>query len=70
MPLVYWCDRDGRNLIIDRARITGLQENRTPTETPTRVLVDFQPGHFDVRHSFDDAQRRLMAADRMGRDDA
>lgn len=61
--LIYLTDIDGRTLALDRARITGLRENRWDSSTPTRVLVDFAPGHFDVRNSFDESQQRLMAAD-------
>lgn len=64
MPLIYFRDRDGRCLTLDRSRITGLQENRLPSDTPTRVLVDFPPGYFDVRHAFDNAQARLIEADK------
>jgi hypothetical protein len=64
MPLIYFTDDRGRSLALDRARVTGLQQNRWELSTPTRVLVDFPPGHFDVRNNFDDAQARLIAADK------
>lgn len=64
MPLIYFTDFDGRTLALDRARITGLAQNRWESSTPTRVLVDYPPGRFDVRNSFDDAQARLIAADK------
>jgi len=60
--LVYFQMRDGNTLTLDKSRITGLSQNRTPTDTPTRVLVDFAPGYFDVRNGFDESQRRLTHA--------
>ena len=66
--LIYFTDSDGRVMVLDRARITGLRQNRWESSCPTRVLVDFAPGHFDVRHNFDDAQARLIAADKTAKD--
>jgi hypothetical protein len=44
-------------------RITGAEERRSAIHFRTRVLVDYAPGYFEVRNSFDDVQKRLMAAE-------
>lgn len=61
MPFVYFQGQYGV-LLLDRARIIGAQENRTPTEYPTRILIDCPPLEINVRNGFDDVQSRLMYA--------
>jgi hypothetical protein len=64
MSLVYF-EHDHGVLVLDRERIIGATQNRVPTEFPTKVLVDCEPGWFNVRNGFDDVQHRLVAAAQM-----
>ena len=59
--MVYFEGEYG-TLCIDRHRIVGAVQQRTPTDYPTRVLVDFEPGFVRVKNGFDDVQKRLIAA--------
>lgn len=59
--MVYFEGENGV-ICIDRARIVGAAQMRTPTDFPTNVWVDFEPGFIRVRNGFDDVQARLIAA--------
>lgn len=60
MKLVYFENERGDSLALAASQIIGIQANRTPTETPTTVMMlDGQA--FRVRNGFDDCQIRLMA---------
>jgi len=59
--MVYFEGENG-NICIDRERIVGAAEMRKPADFPTHVWVDFEPGFVRVRNSYDDVQRRLIAA--------
>lgn len=62
MNLIYLESRTG-TLCLVHDRIIGVTENRTPTDYPTRILIDSAPWNFDVRNSMDDVQAKLMAAE-------
>ena len=61
MRLVYFVDEHGNPLAVVAEKITALQQARTPTEYPSIVHVQ-SAENFRVRTSFDECQKRLMAA--------
>lgn len=60
MKLVYFEDEHGKTIALNPDQIIGIQQNRTPTNTPTTVLL--VNGQFiRVRDSLDECERKLLS---------
>ena len=61
MTIVYFENERGDSISFVAHQIVGIQQNRTPTDTPTTVMLANGQA-FRVRNGFDDCQQKLIAA--------
>ena len=61
MTLVYFENERGDAISFVASQIVGIQQNRTPTDTPTTVML-MNGQAFRVRNGFDQCEKKLMTA--------
>ena len=59
--IAYFEDCNGLTIAIVAKRITAIEQNRLPTDTPVTICID-SGAKYRVRGGFDTAQRKVLEA--------